>query len=322
METRILNGTGLHTSRLALGTMTFGSQADQSGACQMVQRALDVGITHYDTANAYADGEAERLLGKALGSRRQEVLVASKLFNPMGPGPDDRGLSPAAIRKAIDGSLSRLGTDYLDLYYLHQPDPSVPIEESLGAMTELVHAGKVRNVGASNYAAWQLAEMRHIAIERDYTSPMVSQVMYNLIARRVEDEYLSCAHNYGVSTVVYNPLAGGLLTGKHSAWSTLPEGGRFSNPAYRERYWTPSQFDAVDRLRAIADGVGMSLVELSLRWLLAQDAVDSVIIGASSLSQFETNVAAALGNGLDPGTLAACDDVWSDLNGPTPRYNR
>jgi len=322
METRILNGTSLQTSRLALGTMTFGSQVDQSGATEMVRRALDLGITHYDTANAYNGGESERLLGTALGARRGDALLASKVYNAMGPGTDDRGLSPAAIRKAIDASLSRLGTDYLDLYYLHQPDAQIPVEESMGAMTELVESGKVRFVGASNYAAWQLAAMRETATQTGCASPRVSQVMYNLITRRIEDEYLSCAQNYDISTVVYNPLAGGLLTGKHSSSSTPADGSRFSNPAYRERYWTQSQFDAVDRLRTIAKMAHASLVELSLRWLLAQDAVDAVILGASSVSQFEANVTAALGPELETGTLDACDEVWNELNGPTPRYNR
>src|SRR5664280_1244523 len=150
MDTRRLSDTGLVSSRLVLGTMTFGSQVDQRSANDMVAISLEAGINHFDTANAYNAGESERMLGRALGRRRNEVLVATKVFNPMGAGPDDRGLSAPAMRKAIDASLSRLGTDYVDLYYLHQPDHSVPLEETLEAMSDLVQVGKVRHVAASN----------------------------------------------------------------------------------------------------------------------------------------------------------------------------
>jgi len=319
METHILPGTRLLSSRLALGTMTFGSQVDQATAEKMVHRSLELGITHFDTANAYNGGESERLLGQALGSRRGDVIVASKVYNPMGDAPEDQGLSRPAIRKAIDASLGRLGTDYLDLYYLHQPDPQVPLEESLGAMGELVEAGKVRYIGASNYAAWQLAT---ICSSAGSPAPHVSQVMYNLITRRIEDEYVACANAYDISTIVYNPLAGGLLTGKHQSSSTPAEGSRFSNPAYRERYWTASQFAAVERLRLIAEEANMSLVALSLRWLMERPAVDAVVIGASTMEQLESNTGAADGPRLDEATITACDEVWSELNGPTPRYNR
>jgi aryl-alcohol dehydrogenase-like predicted oxidoreductase len=322
MELRPLADTGLLSSRLVLGTMTFGSQVDQQSATAMVARSMDAGINHFDTANAYNGGESERMLGRALGPRRNEVLVATKVFNPMGGGPDDRGLSASAVRKAIDASLRRLGTDYVDLYYLHQPDHSVPLEETLEAMSDLVQVGKVRHVAASNYAAWQMCQMSHLSAERAWSPVRVSQSMYNLISRSLDDECVAFLQAYRLATIVYNPLAGGLLTGKHRRESAVAEGSRFTNPQYRERYWTARQFSAVDQLRIIAERAGRSMVELSLRWLLTRPPVDAVLIGASGLAQLEANIAAADGPALDEETMAACDEVWSELRGPAPHYNR
>lgn len=322
MEMRPLSGTDLVTSRIVLGTMTFGSQVDQETATAMVNLSLEAGINHFDTANAYNLGESERMLGRALGSRRSEVIIATKVFGTMGDGPDDRGLSAAAVRKQIDASLSRLGTDCVDLYYLHSPDYAVPIEESLGVMFDLVREGKVRHVAASNYAAWQLCQMSCLSAERQWPSVRVSQVMYNLISRGLDDEYVAFAQAYKVSSIVYNPLAGGLLTGKHRPGSVPVEGSRFDNPAYRDRYWADQQFSAVDQLRAVAEGAGISLIDLSLRWLLASPPVEAVLVGASGLGQLEANIAAADGPALDKGVMDACDEVWRDVRGPLPHYNR
>jgi len=322
MDMRPLADTGLVSSRLVLGTMTFGSQVDQETATAMVERSMAAGINHFDTANAYNLGVSESMLGRALGSRRDEVLVATKVFNPMGDGPDDRGLSPAAVRKAIDASLRRLGTDYVDLYYLHQPDYTVPLEETLGAMADLVAAGKVRHVAGSNYAAWQLCQMANLSAVRGMPPVRVSQLMYNLISRGVEDEYVAFSQDLGLSTIVYNPLAGGLLTGKHQPKAAVAEGSRFTKAEYRSRYWSAPQFSAVDQLRAVAERAGWSLVELSLRWLLARPPVDAVLIGASGIAQLEANIAAADGPTPDQETMAACDEVWQELRGPVPHYNR
>ncbi|NMM22946.1 MAG: aldo/keto reductase [Phycicoccus sp.] len=322
MEMRPLLGTDLVSSRLVLGAMTFGSQVDQETATAMVDLSLEAGINHFDTANAYNLGESERMLGRALGARRSEVIVATKVFGAMGDGPDDRGLSAAAVRKQMDASLSRLGMDYVDLYYLHSPDYTVPIEETLGAMSDLVREGKVRYVAASNYAAWQLCQMSGLSAERQWPSVRVSQVMYNLISRGLDDEYVAFAQAYGISSIVYNPLAGGLLTGKHRPDSVPIEGSRFNSPAYRDRYWTARQFSAVDQLRAVAEGAGISLIELSLRWLLASPLVEAVLVGASGLGQLEVNIAAADGPALDKGVMDACDEVWRELRGPLPHYNR
>ena len=322
MDYRSLSGTDLEVSRVVLGTMTFGSQVDDEVAVQMVDHALAAGVSMFDTANAYNNGASEEMLARALGDRRDRVLIATKVFNPMGDGPDDRGLSRAAIRKAIDGSLKRLGTDYIDLYYLHQPDANVPIEETLDALNELVDAGKVRYLGLSNHSAWQMTEALGLSSDRDWQPPRVSQQMYNLLARRVEDEYASCSAHFDFLDIVYNPLAGGLLTGKHKPGSTPAEGTRFSMEMYRDRYWNEAQFDAVESLAAIAAGEGLSLIELSFRWLLSRPLVGCVIVGASSTEHLKTNLEACEGPALDDDVAARCDEVWQRLKGAAPAYSR
>ena len=321
MEQRPLGDTGLTSSRLVLGTMTFGSQVDEDAAVQMVNRALDAGINHLDTANSYNAGRSEEIVGRALGSRRGEVVLATKVFNRFGPGPEEQGLSAPAVRRALEDSLRRLGTDHVDIYYLHQPDWTVPVEETLAVMAELVTAGKVRHVGVSNYAAWQICEIRNLVDRNGWPPVVVSQQMYNLLARSLEDEYVAFSEHAGLADIVYNPLAGGLLTGKHQ-YDAAPSAGRFTNEMYRDRYWTKGQFQAVDELRGVASAAGLSLIELSLRWLLSRPVVDAVLIGASSLQQLEANLAAADGPVLDHATLEACDKVWQELRGPVPRYNR
>lgn len=322
MASTTLGGTDLTTSRVVLGTMTFGSQVAAAEASTMVQTCLEAGVTHFDTANAYNAGRSEEILGEALGTHRDEVLVATKVFNPMGDGPDDAGLSEAAINKAIDASLQRLQTDYVDLYYLHQPDYRVPIEESMGAMEALREAGKIRYWATSNYAAWQIADMCHRAAEHDWQQPLTAQQMYNPIARRLDDEYANFAADFGVSTVAYNPLAGGLLTGKHQLGATPEPNSRFTLEMYRDRYWNEYQFAAVSKLKDLADGAGITLPELSFRWLLSRPLIDAVLIGASSVDQLRANLDACAGPALDDDLVGECDAVWETVRGAAPAYNR
>ncbi|MGH9661633.1 MAG: aldo/keto reductase, partial [Bryobacteraceae bacterium] len=251
-----------------------------------------------------------------------EVVLASKVRGKMGDGPDQSGLSRAAILHAIDESLTRLQTDYLDLYYLHQPDYSAPLEESLAAMDSLVRAGKVRHVASSNYASWQVSRMLWLAETNGYQPAAVTQPMYNLIARGIESEYLPMCRELGVSTVVYNPLAGGLLTGKQQRAAPLA-GTRFDgNAMYLNRYWHDADFDAVEALRAIAREAGRSMVSLALCWLLHHTAADCVILGASRIEQLDENLKATGDGPLAADTVSACDAVWSQLRGVTPQYNR
>ncbi len=317
-----LGNCGLKVSRLCMGTMTFGDQADEAESIRMVERCLDAGVTFFDTADAYNKGVSEEILGKALRGRRDEVVVATKVFNPMGPGENDRGLSRRHILKAVDDSLRRLSMDYVDLYQLHQPDYTTPLEESLGALDELVRSGKVRYAGVSNYAAWQICRALWICDRRDW-HPIVSvQPMYNLIARGIEQELLPMCREFGLGTLVYNPLAGGLLTGKHTKGTKPDEDTRFGRKEmYRGRYWHDRLFDAVSRLGEVADKAGISLVELSLRWLLSQPDVSCIILGASSPAQLDQNLAACSGP-LPEDVLEGCDAVWDELRGPIPDYNR
>ncbi len=325
MEYRTPHGTDLPVPRLVLGTMTFGAQVDVETAAAMVARCRDVGVTMFDTANSYSNGAAERVLGEVVAPFRGEVLIASKVFNRMGDAPDDRGLRRPAIEKALDATLRRLGTDYLDLYYLHAPDREAPLEESLAAMAAAVTAGKVRHVGMSNYAAWQMVEADFLAQRNGWPPARISQQLYNLLSRRIEDEYVEFAERYAVHDIVYNPLAGGLLSGKHTDPARPEAGGRFGaelGSMYRDRYWNQSQFAAVEALRSVAADAGLTLVELAFRWLLGRPLVDSILLGASRLEQLQANLAAADGPALGDDVLAACDDVWASLRGAAPRYNR
>ena len=323
MEYRRLGHTDLTVSRACLGAMTFGSQTGEADAARMVDLAVERGVNFFDTANVYNCGRSEEMLGAILKGRRDRVILASKVRNKTGDGRDDAGLSCAAIRKAIEQSLRRLQTDYLDIYYLHAPDWSVPIEETLEAMDEVVRAGKVRYPATSNYAGWQVAQMFAIAERGGARPPYISQPMYNLLARGIEQEYLAMCRAFGVSTVVYNPLAGGLLTGKQRRERPLP-GTRFDeNKLYLDRYWHPAYFDAVDRLGAIARASGRSLVEFALSWLLRHTPIDCVLLGASKVEQLAQNLdAVESSQPLSPEALTAIEGVWADLRGVTPKYNR
>ncbi len=318
----VLSKTALKVSRLCFGAMTFGDQTDEATSVQMVERCLDRGINFFDTANVYAGGASETILGRALKGRRHRVILGTKVSNKVGDAPDQQGLSRAAIRRAIDDSLKRLDTDYLDLYYMHLPDRSTPIEESLAAMDELVKEGKVRHVAHSNYAAWQVTEMQCLAEKNHYQPAVVSQPMYNLLARGIEQEFLPMSKHFGIANVVFNPLAGGLLTGKHSAAEPV-QGSRFDkNKMYLDRYWHDDAFSAVEAIRDISRKCGRSMISVALCWLLHHTSIECVILGASKLDQLTQNLAAAEEGSLDGETLAALDQVWQRLRGVTPKYNR
>jgi aryl-alcohol dehydrogenase-like predicted oxidoreductase len=322
MDLRTLPHTSLAVSRVCFGTMTFGAQTDEATSIRMIDFCLDHGINFVDTANVYNKGASEEILGKALKGRRDRVVLASKVRGKMGERPEMNGLSRAAIRRAIDDSLRRLGTDYLDLYYLHLPDYATPIDESLAAMQELVSEGKVRQVANSNYSGWQVTEMLWMAKEKGYQPAVVTQPMYNLLARGIEQEYLPMCQRFGVSTVVYNPLAGGLLTGKQKRDAPIA-GTRFDkNQMYLDRYWHGQTFDAVEKLQAIANRAGRTLLSLALNWVYRHTSADCVILGASKMEHLEQNLAALDDGPLIRETLDACDQVWAELRGPTPKYNR
>lgn len=323
MQTTKLLHTTLQVSKLCMGTMTFGDQADETESRRMVDLCFDAGINFFDTANVYHQGRSEEVLGKCLGAKRSSVILASKARGVMGDPPRYSGLSRKAIRMALDESLTRLRTDYLDIYYLHQPDYNTPIEETLEAMHEIYKEGKIRYVGCSNYAAWQIAEMLQISKTANTVPPWISQPMYNMLARGIEQEYLPFTRRYEVSSICYNPLAGGLLTGKQKAARGPLPGTRFDgNENYQRRYWHPEYFEAVEALGKLAGQCGRSLPQLAFSWIVHQPSVDCVLVGASNLEQLRENLAAADSPALPPEILQGCDEVWRKLRGPAPVYNR
>lgn len=323
METRTLGKTKLNVSRVCCGTMTFGAQAGEATAIEMIGTCLDHGINFFDTANVYNQGASETILGKALKGRRDRIVLASKVGGKMGPVPDQSGLSREAIRRGVEDSLRRLQSDFLDLCYLHWPDYTVPVGESLDAMAQLVREGKVRHIGASNYASWQICRMIGLAETKGLPPIGVTQPMFNLLTRGIEQELLPMCREFGVATVVYNPLAGGLLTGKQEFEAPLP-GTRFDlMKNYVDRYWHEANFTALQELASIARDANRSLVSLALNWLLHHSPVDCLVLGASRLAQLQENLRAIEEDGaLSAEAVAACDLVWARLRGPSPKYNR
>ena len=317
-----LPGTSLKVSAISLGTMMFGGQTDEADSLAVMDHAYSQGVNFWDTANMYNQGESERIVGKGLKGRRDDIILATKVFGQMGEKLNDRGLSRRNIVSAVEASLTRLQTDYIDLYYLHSPDHETRIEESLAAMSDLVRAGKIRYVGISNYAAWQVADILALCDKRGFVAPVVSQNVYNVLTRGVEAELIPCLREHGLGMAVFNPLAGGLLSGKHKPGKPA-ENTRFANNEnYYKRYWSEENFGAVVKLSAVAAEHGMSLVRLAMQWCVGRPCVTSVISGVSGLAQIEQNIAALEGPPLPTEVLAACDAVWRSLAGTRFAYNR
>lgn len=310
---------------VVLGTMTFGDTVDRDTAAAMIDRALGAGVDMIDTANGYAGGATESMLGDLLEGRRERVRLATKAGMPHPDAGTLPPLSPAALRASVEGSLRRLRTDHVDLFYLHQPDRATPIEDTLGAVAELVREGLVGSLGISNFAAWQVAELNAAADSVGAPRPVVGQQLYNLLARRIEEEYLEFARTAGMETMVYNPLGGGLLTGRHS-FDQHPESGRFGDSRlakmYTERYWNADLFAAITDLAAIAQGAGIPLSELALRWLTGRPGVDAVLLGASRPAHLDANLDALARGPLPADAQEACGVVGARLRGPMPAYNR
>lgn len=309
---------------VALGTMTFGDTVDAAGARDLVELALSHGVTHLDTANGYAGGASESMLADALTGVRDRVFLATKVGIPQ-PGDTAPPLSHSNILSSVQASLARLGTDYVDLLYLHQPDYDTEWSETLDAVAELLAAGRIRSFGVSNHAAWQVAGLAELSRARGLPVPAVAQQLYNLIARRIEDEYAAFAAREGVATFCYNPLAGGLLTGRYGQESS-PEEGRFATSAlsgmYRERYWRDELFAAVESLRKLAAEAGVSMAELAIRWLIGRPTVDGLVLGASGVRHLKDNLASVQKGPLPADLKQACADVTEPLWTLMPRYQR
>jgi 1-deoxyxylulose-5-phosphate synthase len=324
-----LGRTGLQVSRLCLGTMTFGLQSDEATAIAVLDRAAEGGVDFLDSSDAYplggdlaSRGLTEEIIGRWLRGKRDRFIIATKCFAPTGPAPFDAGNSRKHIMSAVDASLRRLQTDYIDLYQLHGYDPATPIDETLSALDDLVHAGKVRYVGCSNFLTYQLVR----AIGRTETLRLARldsvQPRYNLLFRQIEREMLPFCEEEGVGVIPYNPIAGGLLSGKHTR-SAPPPDGRFTlgwaGQIYQERYWNERAFDTVEGLRKLADQAGVSLVTLSVAWVLANKAITAPIVGASRPDQLDDSLAAA-GYALDADLKRQMDELTHEYRlGDAPR---
>lgn len=325
MELIRFGASGLKVSRFGMGTMTFGDTLDETGAHEVLDLAYDRGINLYDTANMYSEGKAEEILGRWIRARgvREQIVLVSKVRYAIGDDPVTAGLTPKAIMRELEASLRRLQTDYLDIYLLHQPDDDTPFDVTWRCLDALVAAGKVRYIGVSNFAAWQIVQAHHISTSHGWARPLITQFMYNLIARGPDRELLPMTRAYDVGNMIYNPLAGGLLSGKHRPEQEAVAGSRLaSSKRYRERYWHPRQREAADKLRQIAESNGRTPVELALRFLLDVKGVHNILLGATQLTQLEQNLQAVDAVPVTDSEREACDCVWEVLCGPVPAYHR
>jgi aryl-alcohol dehydrogenase-like predicted oxidoreductase len=295
MRFKTLGKSGLKVSVAGLGCNNFGMKCDQAATDAVVHKALDLGITLFDTADVYGNkGGSETMLGKALGPRRRDIVLATKFSLPMGEGDYMKGASRRYIMQAVEASLKRLNTDYIDLYQLHFPDPETPIEETLCALDDLVRSGKVRYIGCSNFAGWQLVEAHWIAASKGLTPFISAQNHYNLLDRKIEFELVPAAKKYGAGILPYFPLASGMLTGKYRRGGNGPEDGRLMlAPGMGKNILTDANFDMVEKVTDFAAARGKTMLDAAIGWLAAQDHVASVIAGATKPDQVEANVKAA-----------------------------
>jgi aryl-alcohol dehydrogenase-like predicted oxidoreductase len=295
VELRPLGRTGIQVSELCLGAMTFGREADETTSGAMLDRFLDAGGNFVDTADVYSDGVSEEITGRALGAKRADVVLATKVRFPTGPGPNDVGLSRRHIRLGVEASLRRLGTDWIDLYQVHCWDERTSLEESISTLNDLVHEGKVRYVGASNFAAWQLAKSIGISALHGWEAFASLQPEYSLITRDIERELLPLCRTEQLAVLPWSPLGGGILTGKYRPGEDLPagtRGGETEEPitfTYRldDRAWR-----VVDAVRKVAEATGKTEAQVALNWVVTQRGVTAPIIGARNITQLDDNLGA------------------------------
>lgn len=306
---------------LALGAMNFGKRTPAKESERIVRRALERGIVVYDTANSYYGGESERILGKALGRDRERIVLSSKCGLGVNPGRRE-GLSPEAMRRALEASLERLSTDRVDVYYLHVPDRATPIEQSIAGMAELLATQRVGAWGVSNYASWEILEMRALAAARDIGPPVVTQLLYNVLHRQLDVEYFRFAQRFPIHTTTYNALAGGLLTGRHRFDEAPAKGSRFeANTMYPRRYWTKEMFARVDQVADVAKGEGCTMIELSYSWLASRPEVDSILVGPATVEHLDQALD-AVARPLSEGARRQLDELARAWVGSDTNYAR
>lgn len=292
MEYRVLGRTGVKVSQLCFGTMSFGKEADEETSAAMFHRCREVGINFFDCANVYADGRSEEILGELIADCRDEVVITTKVGFPTGEGVNDCGLSHRHIKLAVEASLKRLRTDRVDIYFVHRFDADTPIEETLRALDDLIHQGKILYPAVSNWAAWQIAKALGISAGEGLARFECIQPMYNLAKRQAEVEILPLAQAEKLGVISYSPLGGGLLTGKYSA-TRRPEKGRLvENQMYMKRYGDPVYYEIAERFTAHAKERGLPPASLAVAWVMSHPAITAPIIGARNVEQLEASLAA------------------------------
>lgn len=293
MKYRRLGFSGLKVSEIGLGTNQFGGKVDLDTAKNIIAAAVDLGINFIDTADVYKGGLSEEFIGKSIAGKRDKVLIATKVRNPVGEGPNAGGASRHHILEGVDHSLKRLGTEYIDLYQIHRWDPETPIDETMYVLNDLVRAGKVRYIGASNFTAWQLTLSNLIAENQRWTRFVSIQPHYHMLERSIEAELIPACQYLNIGILPYFPLAGGFLTGKYEAGKPIPEGSRGESSQYVQRLLTEENFEVLKELTSFAKQHGRSLNDLTHAWLLAQPQISSVISGATRVEHVQMNVSAS-----------------------------
>lgn len=355
MKYRKMGRTGLKVSSFCLGTMTMGRPVEEREAIKIIHAAIDAGVNFIDTADMYANGVTEEIIAKAVKGKRDSLVLASKgghirkldekygvvldcgpidMARPKafyswpagaGVGHNDMGLSRKHIMQAVEGSLRRLKTDYIDLYYAHMPDYSTPLDETVRAMDDLVSQGKVRYLGCSNFRAFQLSKALWISDKHNLARWDCIQPPYNLLARDIEYELLPLCDEEGVGVCVFSPMAAGFLSGKYKKGEKPIEGARFSltklGYRYNQRYWDEASFAAVEKLSKVAEELGIGLAEFALAWVLSNKTITSIVCGSSNVEQLHQNIR-ALEITLPQDALEVCNEVWHDLRPPRLFYGR
>ncbi|HVL56700.1 MAG TPA: aldo/keto reductase [Burkholderiaceae bacterium] len=329
MTYRRLGRSGLHVSPLCLGTMMFGDRADEAAAREIVALARDADINFVDTADAYVDGESERIVGRAIAAERQRWVVATKVGNPMGilsgnatPDPNRRGLGRKWLTSAIDESLRRLGTDHVDIYYLHREDHGTPLEETVAALGDLIRWGKIRYFGVSNFRAWRIAEVVNLCRDAGIAPPVVCQPYYNAMNRMPEVEVLPACGHYGIGVASYSPIARGVLAGKYRPGEAAPADSRAGRNDKRimQTEWRDESLRLAQRIREFAESRGMTAAQFAVNWVLNNALVTSAIVGPRTVEQMREYVG-ALAHRFEPVDEALIDPLVAPGHPSTPGYN-
>ncbi len=322
MEYRSLGRSGLLVSPLCLGTMMFGDRTDYAEASRIVASAREAGVNFIDTADVYAQGESERIVGRLVAADRDRWVLATKVGSPVGEGPDGSGTSRRRILRSIDGSLARLGTDHVDIYYLHKDDESTPLEESIGAMADVIAAGKARYFGISNFRGWRTAEVVRVCERLGVAKPVVSQPCYNALNRQPEAEILPACHHHGIGVATYSPVARGVLLGKYRPGEEPAPDTRAGRKDRRmmQTEFRPESLAIAQTLKAHAQRKGLTATEFALNWVLANRIVTSVIGGPRTLEQWQGYLG-ALGKPIDAEDEALVDSLVRPGHPSTPGYN-